>query len=46
MKNHMLADLPVYYFETEENVKYLHDCKDIDASSSPTSARPAKNRSA
>ena len=31
LKNHMLADLPVYYFETEENVKYLHNCKDIDA---------------
>lgn len=31
MKNHMLADLPVYYFETEENVKYLHNRKDIDA---------------
>ena len=30
LKNHMLADLPVYYFETEENVKYLHNCKDID----------------
>ena len=31
LKNHMLADLPVYYFEPEENVKYLHNCKDIDA---------------
>lgn len=31
LKNHMLADLPIYYFETEENVKYLHNCKDIDA---------------
>ena len=31
LKNHMLADLPVYYFETEDNVKYLHNRKDIDA---------------
>lgn len=31
LKNHMLADLPVYYFETEENVKYLQKRKDIDA---------------
>lgn len=31
LKNHMLADLPVYYFETEENIKYLHNRKDIDA---------------
>lgn len=31
LKNHMLADLPVYYFETEENVKYLQQRKDIDA---------------
>ena len=31
LKNHMLADLPVYYFETEENVKYLKSRKDIDA---------------
>lgn len=31
LKNHMLADLPVYYFETEDNVKYLHNHKDIDA---------------
>lgn len=31
LKSHMLADLPVYYFETEENVKYLKSRKDIDA---------------
>ena len=31
LKNHMLAYLPVYYFETEENIKYLHNRKDIDA---------------
>lgn len=31
LKNHMLADLPVYYFETEENVRYLQSHKDIDA---------------
>lgn len=31
LKNHMLADLPVYYFETEDNVKYLHNRKDLDA---------------
>lgn len=31
LKNHMLADLPVYYFETEDNIKYLHNRKDIDA---------------
>ena len=31
LKNHMLADLPVYYFETEDNVKYLHNRKNIDA---------------
>lgn len=31
LKSHMLADLPVYYFETEDNVKYLHNHKDIDA---------------
>ena len=31
LKNHMLADLPVYYFESEENVKYLRNRKDIDA---------------
>ena len=31
LKNHVLADLPVYYFETEDNVKYLHNRKDIDA---------------
>ena len=31
LKNHVLADLPVYYFETEDNIKYLHNRKDIDA---------------
>ena len=31
LKNHTLADLPVYYFETEDNIKYLHNRKDIDA---------------
>ena len=31
MRNHTLADLPVYYFETEDNVKYLHNRKDVDA---------------
>lgn len=31
LKNHMLADLPVYYFETAESVRYLHNRKDIDA---------------
>ena len=31
LKNHILADYPVYYFETNDNVKYLQDRYDIDA---------------
>ena len=31
MKGHQLADLPVYYFESAEDLKYLVNHKDIDA---------------
>lgn len=31
LKNHTVADCPVYYFENEESVRYLRDRFDIDA---------------
>ncbi len=31
LRNHTVADCPVYYFENEESVKYLRDHCDIDA---------------
>ena len=31
MKGHTLSDLPVYYFESAQEIKYLSDHKDVDA---------------
>ena len=31
LRNHRIADCPVYYFENEASLKYLHDRFDIDA---------------
>ncbi len=31
LKNHTLAEIPVYYFKDEENVKYLREHLDVDA---------------
>ena len=45
LKNHMLADLPVYYFETEES-STCTTARILTPFSSPTSMRLAKSRSA
>ena len=44
LKNHAIADRPVYYFEDESSIEYLRDRVDIDAIFSPRTTTHSRNR--